>query len=409
MNYYNEIDPFAASWLRELIKAGLIPDGHVDERSIKDVKGKDLEGYTQCHFFAGIGGWSRALELSGWHPDRPVWTGSCPCQSLSVAGLGKGAKDDRHLWPEFARLICECRPATVFGEQVASKLGREWLAGVRLDLEAMGYAVGAADLPAACVGAPHIRQRLWWVADKQQSGLERHAGDGSRGIRQIREIQEPDRSACADSSSMCFWSNSIWWPCRDEKWRRVPGRRVADPEGNRWRECQPGERQERGVIACGSSSDDRLEKPELSGTGDNDKQTCGQERQSVDTGPDGIRQGNGQIGTDRNATNGRGGIETPSGSGGIHNSASTRYKPEGKEPEREARDKTWVRGFKRGQREIQNARHDRLEIESALFPLADGLPNRVGILRGAGNAIVPQVAEKVIRSFMETTDDNLIY
>ena len=57
------------------------------------------------------------------------------------------------------------RPPIVFGEQVASKLGLEWLAGVRLDLEACGYAVGAADLPAACVAAPHKRQRLFWVAD----------------------------------------------------------------------------------------------------------------------------------------------------------------------------------------------------------------------------------------------------
>jgi hypothetical protein len=56
--YYNEIDSFAAAWLRELIKAGLIADGEVDERSIADVRPDDLRGFTQCHFFAGIGGWS---------------------------------------------------------------------------------------------------------------------------------------------------------------------------------------------------------------------------------------------------------------------------------------------------------------------------------------------------------------
>lgn len=61
--YYNEFDPFAAAWLRELIKAGYIADGEVDERSIADVTGADLAGFTQCHFFAGIGGWSYASGL----------------------------------------------------------------------------------------------------------------------------------------------------------------------------------------------------------------------------------------------------------------------------------------------------------------------------------------------------------
>jgi len=160
--YYNEIDHAAAEWLRVLIARGLIPAGTVDERSIVDVCAADLDGYDQCHFFAGIGGWPYALDIAGWR--GPVWTGSCPCQPLSSAGQRKGHADERHLWPAFQRLIAECRPATVFGEQVAGKDGREWLAGVRADLETLGYAVGAADLCAAGVGAPHIRQRLYWLA-----------------------------------------------------------------------------------------------------------------------------------------------------------------------------------------------------------------------------------------------------
>jgi DNA (cytosine-5)-methyltransferase 1 len=162
--YYNEFDPFAAAWLRNLIARGLIAPGDVDERSITDVHPDDLRGYAQAHFFAGIGGWSLALRLAGWDDDRPVWSGSCPCQPLSSAGQRKGHADERHLWPAFHGLIAECRPATVFGEQVASADGREWLAGVRADLEALGYACGAADLCAAGVGAPHIRQRIFWVA-----------------------------------------------------------------------------------------------------------------------------------------------------------------------------------------------------------------------------------------------------
>ena len=93
MNYYNEFDPFAAAWLRKLIEAGLIPNGEVDERSIINVQPDELRGYDQCHFFAGIGGWSHALRLAGWPDDRQIWTGSCPCQPFSVAALSPSVRE----------------------------------------------------------------------------------------------------------------------------------------------------------------------------------------------------------------------------------------------------------------------------------------------------------------------------
>lgn len=170
IDYYNDRVPFVCEWLRSLIAARELPAGPVERRDIAHVEGASLFRYRQCHFFAGIGGWPYALGLAGWPEDREVWTGSCPCQPFSVAGKRAGPSDERHVWPEFLRLIAECRPATVFGEQVASPLGREWLGRVRADLEALGYAVGGADLCAAGVGAPHIRQRLFWVADASESG-----------------------------------------------------------------------------------------------------------------------------------------------------------------------------------------------------------------------------------------------
>lgn len=162
--YYNEIDPNAAQWLRNLIAAGHIAPGDVDERSIVEVRPDDLRGYEQCHFFAGIGGWSYALRLAGISDDRPVWTGSCPCQPFSTAGKQRGCEDERHLWPTFFRLIRECRPASVFGEQVSGINGLAWIDHVFADLEDEDYAVGAADLPACGAGAHHRRQRLFWVA-----------------------------------------------------------------------------------------------------------------------------------------------------------------------------------------------------------------------------------------------------
>src|SRR5690349_87599 len=162
--YYNENDQEKAAWLRELIKEGIIAPGEVDERSIKEVWPEDLRGFTQCHFFAGIGVWSYALRLAGWPDDRPVWTGSCPCPSFSAAGKGEGFDDPRHLWPDWARLIRKCKPATLFGEQADDAIGYGWLDLVQTDLERENYAVGKAVLGACSVGAPHIRQRLYFVA-----------------------------------------------------------------------------------------------------------------------------------------------------------------------------------------------------------------------------------------------------
>jgi DNA (cytosine-5)-methyltransferase 1 len=166
VNYYNDNDRAKAELMRSLIESGLIPPGDVDERSIADVQASDLDGYTQVHFFAGIAGWSLALDLAGWPTDRHVWTGSAPCQPFSNAGLRRGEDDERHLWPELWRLIRECRPDIVLGEQVDSADGLGWLDGVSADLEASAYAVGAAVLPAAGVGAPHQRHRIYWVAKR---------------------------------------------------------------------------------------------------------------------------------------------------------------------------------------------------------------------------------------------------
>ena len=194
--YYNEIDPYAAQWLRALIDAGHIAPGVVDERSIEDVSPTELVSFTQCHFFAGVGVWSHALRLAGWPDDEPVWTGSCPCQPFSAAGKGEGFADERHLWPAFFHLIEVCRPRVVFGEQVASKDGLQWLDLVQSDLEGAGYASAAVDLCAAGFGAPHIRQRLYWVADAELPPQSRQRPVGGQALRN-EDADRPPRSVLA--------------------------------------------------------------------------------------------------------------------------------------------------------------------------------------------------------------------
>jgi DNA (cytosine-5)-methyltransferase 1 len=161
--YYNEFSKQKAAWLRHLIEEGAIAHGVVDERSITEVQPEDLEGFAQCHFFAGIGLWSLCLRRAGWPDDRPVWTGSCPCGPFSKAGLRQGFEDPRHLWPFWFPLIRKCRPDIVFGEQ--SDEADAWIDLVQSDMEGDGYALGTAIIPAAGFDGAHARHRIGFVAD----------------------------------------------------------------------------------------------------------------------------------------------------------------------------------------------------------------------------------------------------
>ena len=244
--YYNENDEITAAWLREAINAGLIAPGVVDTRSIVDVTPRDLDGFTQCHFFAGIGAWGYALRLAGWPDDRAVWTGSCPCQPFSSAGKGHGFDDDRHLWPHWYWLIAQRKPAVILGEQVEKAVAHGWLDLVQRDLEAIGYSVGHAAIPAGAVGAPHIRKRVWFVADNGCEGwrevgshaqpcgcavghtdsprLERHGQPEGSGRRHGCERESAGSLGAAGITGDHFWSNADWLNFRDGKQRPVePG------------------------------------------------------------------------------------------------------------------------------------------------------------------------------------------
>lgn len=235
--YYNEFDPKAAAVVRELIKAGHIAPGVVDERSIEDVVPAELVGYTQCHFFAGFGVWSYALRRAGWPDNRPIWTASCPCQPFSAAGKAAGFADERHLWPSLYHLIDQLRPAEITGEQVASKDADPWIDLVQADLEALGYAFGGVPFPSAGVGAPHIRDRIYWHG---LSRTRRVAHD--KGLRRRKEYAHARRSDVGDRTQGIpagpmhgggaggagptngFWASADWLGCLDEKWRPVEPR-----------------------------------------------------------------------------------------------------------------------------------------------------------------------------------------
>lgn len=249
MNYYNEFDKHAAQWLRNLIAGGMIPAGDVDERSIEDVRASDLRGYTQCHFFAGIGGWSEALRLAGWQADRPVWTGSCPCQPFSVAGRRKGTDDKRHLWPIWHELIKACKPPVIFGEQVDAAIKHEWLDTVAKDLESDCYTFGAGIIPAAGIGAPHIRKRLWFIAILLDNAIplgwkpwghrnnQEHDGFKSGAVIEngiVANCNEPGlqrREPVRCTSQRSIGSNRM-----DDRHLLIPGRKISGRNAEKTRE-----------------------------------------------------------------------------------------------------------------------------------------------------------------------------
>jgi DNA (cytosine-5)-methyltransferase 1 len=226
--YYNEDDPDAAGWLERLIAAGALPSGDVDRRDVRDVAPTDLEGYVSAHFFAGIGGWPLALRSVGWRDDRPVWTASLPCQPFSRAGKQQGFADERHLWPNFEKLVEARRPAVLFGEQSAD--ATEWIDVVRGRLDSMAYAMGTVPFQAACAGAEHGRPRFYFVAD---------ADDEPRRLEQQQQGRAPEGP----------WHESRW---------RVEGFAVGNSARDEERRPLDGDRA--GQVALGrSGADDGLE------------------------------------------------------------------------------------------------------------------------------------------------------
>ena len=373
--YYNEFDPYAAQWLRNLITAGHIAPGDVDQRSIEDVKPGDLTGYTQCHFFAGIGVWSYALRRAGWADSRPVWTGSCPCQPFSAAGKRNGFSDERHLWPAWFHLISQCLPNVIFGEQVAAADGLGWLDLVQADLEAAGYARGAVDLCAAGIGAPHIRQRLWIFAELADPMFAR---------RTRRGTVAGDRQATG-SGGACSVADTD-----QEQWGRRTDSQGLQPNGP----------------AFGREQGDRVDQPDstayrMDNANDARSEGFGGGYQAPGWGTGPIRPvtAASEFGGLANAVShekhqeqqrpsevkGGGCADEPSGCG-VDDSGSTTGPTNGFWSNADwllCRDGKWR------------------PVEPGTFPLAHGIANRVGRLRAYGNAICAEAAVEFIKVAMD--------
>lgn len=410
--YYNEFDPGAAAWLRELIKRGLIADGEVDERSILDVGAGELSGFTQCHFFAGIGGWSRALRLAGWPDDRPVWTGSPPCQPFSSAGKQLGRDDARHLAPHFIGLVRAARPAVLFGEQVASadvfgkaagKPGKgpasppqwAWLDDLSDRLEAARYAIGASDIPAASIGAPHIRQRTFFGAIRLAD-----ADAGGKGVVGEGDCGLDGRGAGIARAG--HWTGSADGRLADAD-HAGPQGRVGMPE--RADQCAAGAGSLESGLADASGGGRGEERQDCRGGAGGDRtegRTAGHGAGCSDSG---LADATGERWDGRQDPAGADGGTCPETGG-----AAFRTSP----PNSFWASADWLYCRDAKWRPTQ----------PGLKPLVDGLPRgmgrggddgspfhpaeaRVMRLRGYGNAIVPQAAAIFIQSFTDAIQGNI--
>jgi len=459
MNFYNEWDPYAASWLRQLVEDGHIPPGEVDERDINTIDPDELIRYTQCHFFAGIGGWVYALRLANWG-DRRVWTGSCPCQPFSVAGNKKGASDkERNLWPVWFNLIKVVRPDTVFGEQVASAVNEkyQWLDAVSHDLEDEGYRIGSGILPACSVKAPHIRQRLWFVADTNDNGRDESMREISGGLpertdgssvidgRNMADTEHNGRNRSqADTSLEGSNESGIGIPVGDD----IASARgsMADPQNQRLQGRGHVEREGSENLEDESQSDIRGEsgrRSKVNGIGMADPQNHGRDGRTIPVERERPKDLEDESQSDiRGEPSGHGEV---SGTVADNDSVGLKVEREGEIQERQNEsgddadgcgidmadpsDKGLEGGLSGGQNEEWEAIDGHVgrsgttgegepgqwdgivwvyckdkkirPIKPGIQPLAYGVSARVGKLRAIGNAIVPQVAAEIIRAYME--------
>lgn len=335
VNYYNEFDKGAAAWLRELINAKLIPFGYVDERSITEVTASDVQGFTQCHFFAGIGGWSLALQLAGVPASTRLWTGSPPCQPFSTAGKQLGQFDERHLAPVFLNLVSKCKPPVLFGEQVAAAIGKSWMCDLQTHLEGEDYAVGFAVLPACSVGAPHKRDRLFFGAHRL-AHTRSITDNKRREYAQYRRQNETEQTGLGRCDVGMAHSDDT----RPQGRERVPERANEQSTG--------------------------------AGSVENELAYSSQRRRGEECPDTGRR-------VVRNSEEGRTAGRSASGGDNTTNSHHSFWS-----------DADWL-GCRDGKFR---------PVEPGTFPLGNGIPARVGRLRGYGNAIVPQVAAEFVKAFM---------
>ncbi len=337
--YYNEIDPFAAAWLRNLIDAGCIAPGVVDTRSIEEVTANDLK---DSHSAISSPGSASGLTPCGAPDGLTVApSGQVPAPASHSASQENAGNSTTPATCGHMVLPCiAVPPSRYLGEQVASKDGLAWFDVVQLNLEEAEYAVAVVNLCAAGIGAPHIRQRLFWVADATYKQHQKRLS-GCAESHRPRSGRSP-----AESTGYCL-PHGLAHTNNDSRERRLSG----------WQDSQ--REVINGSSGCGGT-DSRL------AYADN-------EQRPLTLPAKGYEDISRQWNKNSEAIAGFSSDSGTSPVNGFWRDADWLF----------CRDGKWR------------------PVKPGLKPLVNGLAGRVGQVRAYGNAIVAPVAETFIRAYME--------
>ena len=298
-----------------------------------------------------------------------VVCGGYPCQPFSTAGKRRGKEDDRHLWPEFSRLVAELRPSWVIGENVAGHISMG-LDDVLSDLEGQGYTCRTFVIPACAVGAHHRRDRCWTIA---------HSGD----FLQSREL-DPRANRGAASGNQSGNERQGEASHGERIWPKpsASASMVAHPESERrGEEGSAGPRRPQRSAGASSTpknvADTKLQQRQNAGTCGSD-QGADQHAKSVRCESDGKVAG--CSGADAYADCGN----------------AQRFQSGGNDAENRQVSPPGSVGLRDGA-----GRYCQWAPEPIVGRVAHGVPNRVDRLKALGNAVVPQIPEMIGRAILE--------
>jgi len=346
-----------------------------------------------------------------------IITGGFPCQPFSVAGKQKGTSDDRHLWPEMFRIIKAFKPRFVIGENVPGIVNIQdgvVFETVCTDLESQGYEVQPFNIPAAAVGAPHQRKRIWIIATLADSVSNNERREISRSYEEKGRVQEEHRSK--DSASGIFSGTSeIRKSNNGYEAMENSGRTLRQGSSIRKKnEDEVGKENANQHQRSSSSSESNVANTNtrLSDGQKKELQSRGQASISSREGEDvanakSISSDGREIGqhSEESREKGKIGIEV----GGV---SSDRQKLANTDSERleglgqsrsqfnETSSSTSCSEERQGQ-----VGQGWWEFEPNVGRVAHGVPGRVHRLKALGNSIVPQIAEEIGRAIIKAADD----
>jgi len=195
---YTDKEPYCCAVLRARVADGGLPPGDVWERDVKTIKPAELKPYTHVHLFAGVGAIALGFAMADWPLNENIWTAGFPCQPVSINGKGAAQEDERWLWPEVARLVDGARPKRLLLENVTGLLARG-LGIVLGDLARIRYDAEWDSIPAAAIGSPHLRERVFVVshpASPRPQGEKPASRVWRRGMFAERRGWMPEPGVC---------------------------------------------------------------------------------------------------------------------------------------------------------------------------------------------------------------------